>query len=54
MSSLLALASSDRKRDTLRHLEAEGKILKQVFAFDHQNYMPYLTYQDVLLSDLQP
>ena len=28
-------------------------MLKQLFAFDHQNYARYLSYQHVLLNDMR-
>ncbi|XP_057316865.1 uncharacterized protein LOC130657893 [Hydractinia symbiolongicarpus] len=53
ISSLLALVSAVREGNFERHLEAEREMLKQVFAFDHQNYSRYLTFQHVLLTDLK-
>lgn len=52
-SLLLALVSSVREGDTLRHLQAEHEKFKQVFAVEHQNYSRYLTYQHIILNDLQ-
>ncbi len=51
ISSLLALVSAVREGDFERHLEAERDMLKQVFAFDHQNYARYLSFQHVFLKD---
>ena len=53
VSSLLALVSSVREGDIERHLQSERYMIKQVFAFDHQNYSRYLTYQHILLNDLK-
>ena len=53
ISSLLALVSAVRDADIELHLQAERDMLKQVFAFDHQNYSRYLTYQHVLLTNLK-
>lgn len=53
MSTLLALASSVREGDILRHTQAESEMLKQVFLFDHQNYSHHVTWQHDLPKDLQ-
>ncbi len=47
ISSLLAMVSAVRESSFERHLQAERAMLKQVFAFDHQNYARYMTYQHV-------
>ena len=53
ISSLLALVSAVREGDFDRHLQAERDMLRFLFAFDHQNYARYLSYQHVYLSDLK-
>ena len=53
VSSMLSLVVSVREGDIELHLQAERNMLKQVFAFDHQNYARYLSYQHVLLNDLK-
>ena len=51
VTSLLPLVSSVREGDIERHLQAECYMIKQLFAFDHQNYSRYLTYQHLLFTD---
>ena len=53
VSSILALVSSVRAGTIELRLEAERDMLKHLFAFDHQNYARYLSYQHVLLNDLK-
>ena len=53
VSNLLALVSSVREGDIERHMQAERQMLKLLFAFNHQNYSRYLSYQHVLLSDMK-
>ena len=53
VSSLLALLASVREGDVELHCEGERRMLKQIFAFDHQNYARYLTYQHVMLNNLK-
>ena len=53
VSNLLALVSAVRENNIEKHLQAERRMLKQVFAFDHQNYARYLSYQHVFLRELQ-
>ena len=54
VSNLLALVSAVRENNIEKHLQAERQMLKQVFAFDHQKYARYLSYQHVFLRELQP
>eukprot|EP00794_Sanderia_malayensis_P017905 gene17905-19683_t len=51
ISSLQALVSAVRDGDLELHLTAERDMLCYVFAFDHQNYARYLSYQLVFLED---
>ena len=53
VSNLLALVSAVRENNIEKHLQAERQMVKQVFAFDHQNYARYLSYQHVFLRELQ-
>ena len=53
VSNLLALVSAVGENNIEKHLQAERQMLKQVFAFDHQNYARYLSYQHVFLRELQ-
>ena len=52
VSSILAMVSAVREMTIERHLQAERALLPQLFAFGHQNYSRYLTYQHVLLKNL--
>ena len=52
VSALLALVSAVREGDLERHLQAEREMLKHCFAFDHINYVRYLSFQHVFLRDL--
>ena len=53
VSSILALVSSVRGGNIELHLEAEGDMLKHLFAFNHLNYARYLSYQHILLNNLK-
>ena len=53
VSNLLAMVSAVRESNIEKHLQAERQMLKQVFAFDHQNYARYVSYQHVFLRELQ-
>ena len=53
VGNLLALISSVRESTIEQHLQAELLMLPDVFAFSHPNYRRYLTYQHVMLSNLQ-
>ena len=53
VSAVLALVAAVREKDIALHLEAERDMLKHIFAFDHQNYSRYLSYQHVLLNHHQ-
>ena len=53
VSSLLALVSAVREADFEHHLQAERDMIKQCFAFNHVNYVQYLSFQHVYLRDLE-
>ena len=53
VSSMLALVSAVRDNSFEKHLQAEREMLRLVFAFDHQNYARYLSYQHVMLNNLK-
>ena len=49
---MLSLIYAVRENSIELHLAAERAMLPKCFAFDHQNYSPYLTVQHVTLSGL--
>ena len=51
-SNIMSSISSFRESTIERRLQAERLMLPDVFAFGHPNYGLYLTYQDVMLSNL--
>ena len=53
VSSMLAMVSAVREGNIERHLQSEREMLKQIFAFNHQNYARYCSYQHVYLRSLQ-
>ena len=53
VSALLALLSADGEGAFERNLQSEREILKHCFALDHVNYARCLSYQHVLLQELQ-
>ena len=53
VSAMLAMVSAVREGWLERHLQAEREMIKQVFAFGHQNYARYLSYQYVLLRSME-
>eukprot|EP00112_Aurelia_sp_Birch-Aquarium-sp1_P023401 Seg6964.2 transcript_id=Seg6964.2/GoldUCD/mRNA.D3Y31 product="hypothetical protein" protein_id=Seg6964.2/GoldUCD/D3Y31 len=53
VSSMLAMISAVREGNIERHLQSERDRLKQIFAFNHQNYARYCSYQHVYLRSLQ-
>ena len=53
VSSMLAMVSAVREGQIERHLQSERDMLKQTFAFNHQNYARYCSYQHVYLRTLQ-
>ena len=52
MGNLLELVSSVRESSIERHLQTELAMLPDVFGFGHLNCRRYLTYQQVMLSNL--
>ena len=50
ISFLLSLVSVVRECNIEQHLLAERNVIYQAFAYDHQNYARYNTYQNVYLS----
>ena len=53
MSLMLSLVGAVRECDIEKHLQAERKLLALTFAYDHQNYSRYNTYQNAYLLDLK-
>ena len=53
VSSMLAMISAVREGNIERHLQSERDMLNQIFAFNHQNYARYCSYQHVYLRSLQ-
>ena len=53
VSSMLAMVSAVRGSDIERHLQAEREMISKTFAFNHQNYARYLSYQHVFLRDME-
>ena len=53
VSAMPSLVSAVRECDIDRHLEAEREMICLAFAFDHQNYARYCSYQHVYLQDLK-
>ena len=53
VSVMLSMLSAVREGVLRRHLQAERHVLNLVFAFDHQNYAKYCTYQHVYLESLR-
>ena len=49
VSLMLSFVAGARESDINLHLQAEEKILKMVFAFDHVNYARYNSYQHLFL-----
>ena len=49
---MLAIIFIVREGGLKRHFSAEREILKLMFAFDHINYVGYITYQHVYLNNL--
>ena len=52
VSALLAMVSAVRESNLERHLAAERNMLSLTFAFDHQNYARYGSFQHVYLDNL--
>ena len=53
VSTLLSLVSAVREGHLERHLQAEKEMLCYTFAFDHQNYARYCSFQHVYIQDLR-
>ena len=53
VSSMLAMVSAVREGNIERHLQSERDMLNQVFAFNHQNYARYCSFQHVYLRSLE-
>ena len=53
VSLILSIVSAVRENNFEKHLQAERKLLKLIFAFDHVNYARYNTYQHLLLTNLK-
>ena len=53
VSLMLSLVGAVRECDIEKHLQAERKLLGLTFAYDHQNYSRYNTYQHAYLLDLK-
>ena len=52
VSTMLAMISAVREGNICRHIEAEREMLSLTFAFNHQNYARYCSYQHVLLQNM--
>ena len=53
ISALLSLVSAVRENKFEHHLAAERQMVPLLFAYNHQNYARYLSYQQVFMSDLK-
>ena len=53
VSFLLLLFSAVRKGNIDQHLLAERNVIYLAFAYDHENYARYNTYQNIYLSRLK-
>ena len=53
VSLLLSLVSAVRECNSEQHLQAERNMIYLAFAYGHQNYARYNTYQNVYLSYLK-
>ena len=53
VSSLLSMVWAVRSGNFDGHLQSERDIIKQCFAFDHVRYSRYLSYQHVLLKNME-
>ena len=52
VSTMLAMVSAVREGNLRRHIEAEREMLSLTFAFNHQNYARYCSYQHVFLQNM--
>ena len=50
---MLSLVSAVREANIEKHLQAEQKMIYLTFAYDHQNYARYSTYQNCYLNWLK-
>ena len=53
VSLMLSLVAAVREADIEKHLQAEQKMICYSFAYDHQNYSRYNSYQNVYLTHLE-
>ena len=53
VSLMLSLVAAVREGDIEKHLEAERKLSELTFAYDHQNYARYNTYQNSYILNLK-
>ncbi|KAG1692280.1 Glutamate receptor 2 [Nymphon striatum] len=53
VSAMLCFVSAVREKRIERHLAAERVLLPKCFAFGHQNYARYMTFQHVKLQDIK-
>ena len=53
VSSLLALVSAAQENNFEQHLKEEREMVKYCFAFNRINYVPYVSYQQVYLRELE-
>ena len=53
VSAMLSFVVSFRERNMELHLEALQHLVPLLFAFNHQNYARYLTYNHILLSNMK-
>ena len=52
VSTMLAIVSAVREGNLRRHIEAEREMLSLTFAFNHQDYARYCSYQHVFLQNM--
>ena len=53
VSAMLSFVASLRERNMELHLQALQHFIPLIFAFNHPNYLRYLTYSHILLSKLK-
>jgi len=53
VSAMLSFVASFRERNMELHLQALQHVIPLLFAFNHPNYLRYLTYSHILLSKLK-
>ena len=52
VSTMLAMIPAVREGNLCKHIEAEREMLSLTFAFNHQNYARYCSYQHVFLQNM--